>query len=225
MISTDKAVSPTNVMGCTKRVAEMLVYATAERTGRPFMAVRFGNVLGSRGSVLETFRAQIASGGPLTITDPRMMRYFMTIPEAVQLTLQAAALGSGGEVFVLDMGEPVAIVDMARDLIRLSGLTEGEDVEIVYSGMRPGEKLFEEMFLPGEEYAETEHKKILVCRSAMDAAETVFRSVNGGSYSGVSRMVDALVAAAREGRTVDMMESLQLLVPEYAPAENGAVSA
>src|SRR5690606_28108074 len=131
MISTDKAVNPTSVMGVTKRIAELLVHQTARETGRPYVTVRFGNVLGSRGSVVLTFRKQIASGGPVTVTHPDIERFFMTIPEAVQLVLQAAVLGKGGEVFILDMGEPVKIVDLARDLIELSGLRVGQDVEIV----------------------------------------------------------------------------------------------
>ena len=132
MISTDKAVRPKSVMGASKRAAEMLVHQTAWEIGKPYVAVRFGNVLGSRGSVLHTFKQQIAAGGPVTVTHPEMKRYFMTIPEAVQLVLQAAVLGQGGEVFMLDMGEPVKIVDLARDVIELSGLEVGRDIDIVF---------------------------------------------------------------------------------------------
>ncbi|NTW01875.1 MAG: polysaccharide biosynthesis protein [Oscillochloris sp.] len=166
MISTDKAVNPTSVMGSSKRVAELLVHHAAKLTGKPYVAVRFGNVLGSRGSVVLTFKQQIAAGGPITVTHPEMRRFFMTIPEAVQLVLQASVLGHGGEVFTLDMGEPVKIVDLARDMIELSGLKVGRDIDIVFSGMRPGEKLYEELFLPGEDYRRTQHQKIFIAHNA-----------------------------------------------------------
>ncbi len=166
MISTDKAVNPTNVMGASKRVAEMLVLQAARESGNPYVTVRFGNVLGSRGSVVPTFKKQIAAGGPVTVTHPDICRYFMTIPEAVQLVLQAAVLGRGGEVLMLNMGKPVKIVDLATELIRLSGYEVNRDIEIVFTGLRPGEKLFEELFIPGEEYEQTEHQKLLVVKNA-----------------------------------------------------------
>ena len=165
LISTDKAVRPTNVMGATKRIAEFVVQNAAHKHNRHFVSVRFGNVLGSRGSVVPTFLRQIQDGGPVTVTHPEMRRYFMTIPEAVQLVLQAGAQGLGGELFMLDMGEPVRIVDLARDMIRLSGLEEGVDIEIEFSGIRPGEKLYEEMFFNYEVAEPTEHPKILRARN------------------------------------------------------------
>jgi FlaA1/EpsC-like NDP-sugar epimerase len=161
LISTDKAVRPTSIMGATKRLAEVIVRRAAARSGRHYVAVRFGNVLGSRGSVVPTFLAQIRRGGPVTVTHPEMRRYFMTIPEAVQLVLQAGALGSGGELFVLDMGEPVRIADLARDLIRLSGFEEGIDIELRFTGLRPGEKLYEEVLFGHEDVRQTAHPKII----------------------------------------------------------------
>lgn len=164
LISTDKAVRPTSIMGATKRLAEHIVHHAACKEKRNFVSVRFGNVLGSSGSVIPTFLEQIGNGGPVTVTHPDMVRYFMTIPEAVQLVLQAGAIGKGGELFVLDMGNPVRIADLAKDLIRLSGFDENE-IEIVFSGVRPGEKLFEELFLAEEDVTGTEHPKILRART------------------------------------------------------------
>ncbi len=206
MISTDKAVRPTSVMGATKRVAEQLVQAAAHRTGRRFVAVRFGNVLGSRGSVVPYFQEQIERGGPVTVTHPEITRFFMTIPEAVQLVLQAAILGQGGEIFVLDMGEPVKIIDLARDLIRLAGLREGRDIEIVFTGLRPGEKLYEELFLDEETYHRTAHKKIFV-------------SQNGSSIltEDKAAKVQQLIETAYEGDSATMLELLHALATPGEP--------
>ncbi|MGI6253847.1 MAG: polysaccharide biosynthesis protein, partial [Aminivibrio sp.] len=166
-ISTDKAVNPTSIMGASKRVAEMVVRTAAEQAkpGQAFVSVRFGNVLGSRGSVIPTFREQIQKGGPVTVTHPEMTRYFMTIPEAAQLVLQAGGMRQNGSVFVLDMGEPVRILDLADDLIRLSGLEPGNDIDIVFTGIRPGEKLFEELLTAEEGTEASKYKKIFVAKN------------------------------------------------------------
>ncbi|MGB2897466.1 MAG: nucleoside-diphosphate sugar epimerase/dehydratase [Anaerolineales bacterium] len=161
LISTDKAVQPKSVMGATKRVAEMIVHDAAERFGRTFVTVRFGNVLGSRGSIVPIFKRQIANGGPITITHPEMKRFFMTVPEAVHLVMQASTMGSAGDLFVLKMGKQIRIVDLAEDLIRLSGLEPGKDVQIQFTGIRPGEKLSEELWDDGLSYTETEHPDIV----------------------------------------------------------------
>jgi FlaA1/EpsC-like NDP-sugar epimerase len=213
MISTDKAVNPTNVMGASKRVAEMIVLQAAKSSGKPYVVVRFGNVLGSRGSVVPTFKRQIAAGGPITITHPDVCRYFMTIPEAVQLVLQAAVLGHGGEVCMLDMGQPVKIVDLAADLIRLSGCRVGEDINIVYTGLRPGEKLFEELFIPGEEYEPTYHEKILIVRNASSKIP-----------DNLDSKVDNLCKAANQNNTRLIILILKQLVCGYTSDCSKAMS-
>ncbi len=208
LISTDKAVNPSSVMGATKRVSEWLVQRAAQRSGRPYVVVRFGNVLGSSGSVVPILREQIAHGGPVTVTHPEVRRYFMTIPEAVQLVLQASTLGQGGEVFVLDMGEPIRIADLAKDLIELSGLEVGRDVDIVYTGLRPGEKLFEELLVTGEEYVPTCHDKI-------------FASCNGREVFHfpvkLDLMLQELASLARQGDEERIRAKLREIVPEYGP--------
>jgi len=209
LISTDKAVNPSSVMGATKRVAELLIQESARRSGQAYVSVRFGNVLGSRGSVVPLFRQQIARGGPVTITHPDVRRYFMTIPEAVQLVLQASALGRGGEVFVLEMGELLRIADLAKDLIQLSGLEVGRDIEIVYTGLRPGEKLFEEIRLAGEEYTPTCHDKIFVSRNGLQITP---------GFADLSGHVDELIGLAQVGDEAQIRTKLQQLVPEYLPS-------
>ncbi|MFH1476670.1 MAG: nucleoside-diphosphate sugar epimerase/dehydratase [Verrucomicrobiota bacterium] len=219
LISSDKAVNPTNVMGATKRVSEKIVQAVAQRTGRAFVAVRFGNVLGSRGSVVPTFREQIARGGPVTVTHPEVTRYFMTIPEAVQLVLQAATL-AGIEcqtgVFVLDMGAPIKIVDLARDLIELSGKAVGRDIEIVFTGLRPGEKLFEELFRDGENYRRTCHAKIFVADGKLSTAGSPVPGENADEVD-LNRLVDQLLQTAAKGQSQEIRRLLQTIVPNYKP--------
>jgi FlaA1/EpsC-like NDP-sugar epimerase len=211
MISSDKAVNPTSIMGASKRIAELLVHQAAKRSGKPFMVVRFGNVLGSRGSVVPTFKRQIAAGGPVTVTHPDMERYFMTIPEAVQLVLQAAVLGQGGEIYCLDMGEPVKIADLARQLIELSGLRVGHDIDIAYTGMRPGEKLFEELFVEGEEYERTMHTKI-------------FTASNAGAFvpADLDNSVDKLAYYAERDNSSRLLFTIRYLIPQFRPEQDAS---
>ena len=208
MISTDKAVRPTSVMGASKRAAEIYVQSRARASQTKFVTVRFGNVLGSAGSVVPIFKRQIAAGGPVTVTHPDMQRYFMTIPEATQLVLQAGTMGAGGEIFVLDMGEPVKIVDLARDLIRLSGFSE-EEIRIEYSGVRPGEKLFEELSTEEERADKTRHPKILVGRT------------NANTAFDIEACLDELLDAARRGDDGEVRDGLQRLVTDYTPERQG----
>jgi FlaA1/EpsC-like NDP-sugar epimerase len=204
LVSTDKAVHPSSIMGATKRIAELLTHQAAEKTGKAYMVVRFGNVLGSRGSVVLTMKQQIRLGVPVTVTHPDMKRYFMTIPEAVQLLLQACILGSGGEVFVFDMGEPVKILDLARDLIRLSGLEIGQDIDIAFTGIRPGEKLYEELFIAGESYERTRHKKVFVASNAGRLLP-----------ANLDQALVALQWAVERRDEAAIVLELQRLIPEY----------
>ena len=205
MISTDKAVNPTSVMGASKRFSEMVMKVFAKRSATRFCAVRFGNVLGSRGSVIPLFKRQIEAGGPVTITHPNMIRFFMTIPEASKLVIQAGSYGKGGEVFLLDMGEPVRICDLASDLIRLAGLEEGQDIKIEYSGVRPGEKMYEELLTTEEGVTATRNKKIFIARPEMLDEEVVL------SY--LSELRNAAVAGDRPL----IIGTLKIAIPSYAP--------
>ena len=202
LISTDKAIRPVNVMGATKRLAEMIVLDAARRTGRLFTVVRFGNVLGSRGSVVPLFKRQIARGGPVTVTHPDMKRYFMTIPEAVHLVLQSSALGNGGEVFVLNMGQQVRILDLAKDLIRLSGLEPGRDIEITFSGIRPGEKLSEDLWDEGYTFARTEHPDVY----RLEGQDVLIGDA-------LQKSIDEMVHLAEEDETVCIVKMMDELIP------------
>jgi FlaA1/EpsC-like NDP-sugar epimerase len=207
LISTDKAVRPTSVMGATKRVAELVIRALQRSAGTKFVAVRFGNVLGSSGSVVPIFKDQIAAGGPVTVTHPAMRRYFMTASEAAQLVLQASVLSKGGEIFVLDMGEPVKIVDLARNLILLSGLQPEKDIKIEFTGVRPGEKLFEELNLQAENLVPTSHCRISSLVSSEDVNARRIKTI-------LQELQNA--AKARDIRRAILL--LKELVPDYDPA-------
>ena len=202
LISTDKAVRPTSIMGATKRIAELVVQDLDVRYPTRYVAVRFGNVIGSAGSVIPIFREQILKGGPVTVTHRDMVRYFMTIPEASKLVLQAGAIGNGGEIFILDMGEPVRILDLAKQTIQLSGLRPNEDIQIVFTGVRPGEKLFEELQLTGEELTKTVHPKIFIGRIAGYSSETI------------QEAVERLTILARRGWSQELRREMHNLLPE-----------
>jgi FlaA1/EpsC-like NDP-sugar epimerase len=213
LISTDKAVRPTSIMGATKRAAELVVQDLNSQYDTRFVAVRFGNVIGSAGSVIPIFREQIRSGGPVTITDKRMKRYFMTIPESAQLVLQASVIGQGGEVFILHMGEPVRIMDLAETLITLSGLKPHEDIQIVETGMRPGEKLYEELNFETEETVATSHPKIFINKLDTPQPETVRTALR------------VLARLVRERNEDELRRFLNGMLPEAslwsAPHQNG----
>ena len=204
LISTDKAVRPTNVMGASKRICEIIMEVFSQISQTEYAAVRFGNVLGSNGSVIPLFRQQIKEGGPVTVTDPEVIRYFMTIPEAVNLVLQCGAYAKGGEIFILDMGEPVKILDLAKKMIRLSGHVPDEDIKIVFTGLRPGEKLYEELLIDEKNLIETENDRIFVAQmTRIDAIDTC-------------RKIGSMIAHAYE-ESRDIREDIQKIVPEYVP--------
>jgi FlaA1/EpsC-like NDP-sugar epimerase len=208
LLSTDKAVNPSSVMGATKRMAELICQSFAGGSATEFVSVRFGNVLGSRGSVVPRFKAQVQAGGPVRITHRDMVRYFMTIPEAVSLVLQAMSMGIDGEVFVLDMGKPVRILDLAEQVVRLSGLEPYRDIDIVETGIRPGEKLFEEILTSGENFTQTSHQRLFIAKQ--DRLD----------YARLSDAIDRLRAAVRRQDRRTSIDVLREFVPEYTPGAN-----
>jgi FlaA1/EpsC-like NDP-sugar epimerase len=210
MVSTDKAVRPASIMGATKRAAEVAIQEAQSCFDTRYVAVRFGNVIGSTGSVIQIFSEQVRAGGPVTVTDPAMVRYFMTVSEASQLVLHAASMGEGGEVFVLDMGEPVRILDVAKDVITLSGLRPFEDIDIVFTGARPGEKLFEEIELRGEEITRTEHPKIFSGK------------FNWSSGAKVAHTIGVMRRMAMAGASDELVRAIEELVPEAELRQGGS---
>jgi FlaA1/EpsC-like NDP-sugar epimerase len=203
MISTDKAVRPTNVMGASKRIAEMYAQAMNSSDGTRFITTRFGNVLGSTGSVIPLFREQISKGGPVTVTHPEITRYFMTIPEACQLVLEAGTMGKGGEIFIFDMGQSIKIVDLAKKMISLSGLRLGSDIQIKFTGLRPGEKLYEELLNDGENTIPTHHPQITIAREETTDLEEI------------SRKVDELFALKDSMDGIAIVRKMKEIVPEF----------
>ncbi|MCA0431077.1 MAG: polysaccharide biosynthesis protein [Bacteroidetes bacterium] len=202
-VSTDKAVNPTNVMGASKRIAEIYIQSLGKQTNTKFITTRFGNVLGSNGSVIPRFKKQIESGGPITITHPDITRYFMTIPEASQLVIEAACMGNGGEIFVFDMGKSVKIIDLARKMISLSGLREGKDIKIEFTGLRPGEKLYEELLADSENALPTHHNQILIGK------------VREYNYNDIKNIIDELIQSFKSQNNQNIVQRMKELVPEF----------
>jgi FlaA1/EpsC-like NDP-sugar epimerase len=210
MVSSDKAVNPTNLMGASKRIAEMIVQEKSDHTPMKCITTRFGNVLGSNGSVVPTFKKQIEEGGPIRVTHPDITRYFMTIPEASALVIEAASMGNSNEIFVFDMGEPVRIVDLATKMIRLANLIPEKDIKIEFSGLRPGEKLHEELFSDHEKLMQTHHPKIM-------------KAKNGLGIKIKSQLLDLLINEAEQGRNKYVKSLITELVPELTERQENAV--
>jgi FlaA1/EpsC-like NDP-sugar epimerase len=203
MVSTDKAVNPTNVMGASKRIAEIYIQSLGKQFQTKFITTRFGNVLGSNGSVIPRFKKQIEQGGPITITHPEITRFFMTIPEACQLVLEAGSMGMGGEIFVFDMGKSVKIVDLARKMIKLSGLKEDTDIKIIYTGLRPGEKLYEELLASSENTLPTHHQQILIGK------------VREYEFAEVKQFIDELILLFNSQNNQLIVSKMKEIVPEF----------
>ena len=212
LVSTDKAVNPTNIMGATKRVSEILIQSKTKNSKVKYLGVRFGNVIGSSGSVIPTFQEQINNGGPITITDPNMKRYFMSIPEAAQLILQAGSIGESGEIYVLDMGKPVLVKEIAYELIRLSGLEPEVDISIEYIGLRPGEKMYEELMTSSESLVDTSHEKIMVLKDGVDH-----------QWDYLLAEIDKIVKSAKSYDSDLIKNKLKEFIPEYHPSEKSKI--
>jgi len=203
MVSTDKAVNPTNVMGASKRIAEIYAQCKDEVSQTKYITTRFGNVLGSNGSVIPLFRKQIEKGGPITVTHPEITRFFMTIPEACQLVLEAGTMGEGGEIFIFDMGKSVKIIDLAKKMIKLSGLEEGRDIQIKFSGLRPGEKLYEELLASDENTLKTHHPQIMIAK------------VRSYELDQINTAIQELIALHESQEPMAIVKKMKAIVPEY----------